>query len=71
MKRNAINKSDELFKNIGIMSSEFAFLESELINAVGLLIDDNYLTVGHIITDSLTFSRTVDIFQKLGKFRLK
>ena len=73
--RAAADESDavakQLYEQVGTFATLFAGLEGELVNGLGLLLDDNDPTVGYIIAKNMTYSRTIDLFQELSKHRLK
>jgi hypothetical protein len=64
-------KFAELHAHIGSICTSFAHLELELINAIGLLLDDVELIVGELVCDKLSYSQTVDLFERLAKYRLR
>ena len=61
---------EDIFQRLGTISSEFARLELELRNSVALLIDDNFMRVGEIITENLNYSQNIVLFDRIGHFRL-
>jgi hypothetical protein len=63
--------ANRLYQQVGTLATLFTGLEEELVNALGLLLDDNDPTVGDIVAKNLTYSRTVELFQELAKHRLK
>jgi hypothetical protein len=67
----ANGKFAELHAHIGSICSGFAHVELELINAVGLLLDDGDLTVGELVADKLSYTQTVDLFERLANYRLR
>ncbi len=67
----ANGKFAELHTHIGSICAGFADVEMELINAIGLLVDDGDLDVGEIVADRLSYSQTVDLFERLAKHRLR
>lgn len=66
--------SEEAFaaihERIGSVSSSFAGLEEELINAFSLLVNDGNLWIGMTIADRLNISTTIDLFEDLAQENL-
>jgi len=60
----------EFYERIGYLVTAFAHLEIELINGLGLLINDGNLKIGEIIAGKLSFASTVDLFEELALYAL-
>lgn len=60
-----------LLPKIGSICCGFAYLELELNNAIGLLVDFDNPIVGVIISDKLNYSQSIDLFERLAQYRLK
>jgi hypothetical protein len=59
---------DEIHKRIGAISSSFAGLEEELINAFSLLVNDGNESIGRTVADKLSFSVVVELFEDLAEY---
>jgi hypothetical protein len=64
--RTRMSQSD-LYEAIGVLSSEFGGLELTLIDKVVLLINSSNDASGQVVVDKLSFSQTVDLFDRLLK----
>jgi hypothetical protein len=58
------------YERIGYLVTAFAGLEIELINGLGLLINDGNLQIGEIVAGKLSFAATVDLFEELALYSL-
>ncbi|MBA7687313.1 hypothetical protein ES703_95774 [subsurface metagenome] len=61
----------KLTERIGSLVTSFAGIEIEVINALALIINDNYLHIGFTIASYMTSSMTVDLFERLGLIDIK
>ena len=64
------DSSDELYRKLGSLSSSFADLEILLINSISLLIDDDYLEIGRIVTANLGYSQNIELFKRLVRAKI-
>lgn len=64
------DSAQDIYQQLGFISSSFGWLELELRNSIALLIDDDYLQIGEMITGNLSFTQNIDLFAKIGHFRL-
>ncbi|SRR5260221_6128106 len=62
-------KFEEVVQEIGNISVEFQFLESELRDAIGYLLDENDSTIGSIVTEKIPFKHLPRVLFNLFDYK--
>src|SRR4029077_13767761 len=62
-------KFEEVVQEIGNISVEFQFLESELRDAIGYLLDENDSTIGAIVTEKIPFKHLPRVLFNLFDYK--